>query len=106
MDLAESYVAATNREFLLYWAGIVVLALSGAAVLMTISGLIIDVLHSGCWYPVLSPMLGVERPTPYSPYPSYCPSPVVAVIRFVFTFLADLIFAGVAAYMALNGRRR
>ncbi len=93
----------TNREFILYWAGILVLALSSAAVLMTISGLIIDVLHSGCWYPVLSPMLGVERPVPF---PIHCPSPVVAVIRFVFTFLTDLIFAGVGAYMALNGRRR
>jgi hypothetical protein len=42
---------------------------------------------------------------PY-PYRYYCYDPVVAVIRFVFYMLAELVVIGAGVYMMLNGKKR
>jgi hypothetical protein len=49
---------ATRREVLLYWAGFLIITLGAVSILMTISGVLIDVLSSRCWYPIISPMMG------------------------------------------------
>jgi len=97
--------SATKRAFLLYWAGVFVIAFSAASILMTIAGLMIDLLQPGCWYPIISPMIGVSQPSPDATMPYYCTAPIAAVIRFVFRLFAELIFVGVGAYMMLNGRK-
>lgn len=101
--------AASQREFLLYWAGFAVLVLGGVFILMTISGLLVDVLSYRCWYPILSPLLGVNEPPKPSQIPDmpyYCVDPALAVVRFVFNLLAGLIIAGAGGYMMLNGKKR
>lgn len=98
----------SRREFVLYWAGFVIVVLGAASILMTASGLLVDVLSYRCWYPILSPLLGISEPaklpqivnTPY-----YCVNPAVAAVRFVFMLLAGLIVVGAGGYMMLNGKR-
>lgn len=52
-------------------------------------------------------MLGVnEPPLDKSNMMPYCVDPVMAVVRFVFNFLASLIIVGAGAYMMLNGKKR
>lgn len=99
----------SRREFLLYWAGFIVLILGAVSILMIISGLLVDVLSYRCWYPVLSPLFGVNeppKPTQITNMPYYCVSPAVAVVRFIFSFLAGLIVVGAGGYMMLNGKKR
>ena len=95
-----------KRYFLLYWAGMFVVAFSIASILMTIAGLLIDLLQPGCWYPVISPLAGISEPSPGVEMPHYCAAPVAAVIKFVFRLFAELVFVGVGGYMMLNGRKR
>lgn len=101
----------SQREFLLYWAGFAVLVLGGVFILMTISGLLVDVLSYRCWYPILSPLLGVNEPPKPSQIadiadlPYYCVDPALAVVKFVFNLLAGLIVAGAGGYMMLNGKK-
>ncbi len=99
---------ASRREFLLYWFGFLILVLGAISILMTMSGLMVDVLSYRCWYPVISPLLGInEPPTPTQGVhiPFYCVNPAVAIVRFVFNFLAGLIIVGAGFYMMLNGKK-
>ena len=57
-----SIESATSREFFLYWVGVVVIAFSIVSVLLTISGLVTDVLSTQCYFPYVSSMLGVKEP--------------------------------------------
>ena len=101
--------AASRREFLLYWVGFLVLVAGSVSILMTISGLLIDVLSLRCWYPIISPMLGIKQPpgpTVAVDIPFYCANPAVAVVRFVFNLLSGLIIVGAGFYMMLNGKKR
>jgi len=101
-----SEARATRREFILYWVGVLVVASGVVAVLFTISNVIVDVLQSDCWYPIVSPLLGIPKP-PETMIPAYyCSSPVVALVRFTFKLLAALVFIGVGVFMMMNGRRR
>jgi len=118
----------SNREFLLYWAGVFVIALAIVSVMLMTSGLVTDILSTQCYFPYISPMLGVPEPSVATttvirnatdsgggvitspemphPYPYYCyGNPVVAVIQFTFKLLSSLIFIGVGAYMIQNGKR-
>jgi hypothetical protein len=101
--------AELQRRFVLYWVGFVVLVASGVSILLILSGLLVDVLSYGCWYPMLSPMLGISRP-PEVPQtaiiPFYCASPAVPIVRFVFRFFSALVVGGAGAYMMLNGKPR
>ncbi len=100
---------ASRREFLLYWAGFLVAVLGSVSILMTISGLLVDVLSYRCWYPVVSPLLGIsEPPTPTHTVsmPFYCANPAVAVVRFAFNLLSGLLVVGAGSYMMLNGEKR
>lgn len=77
-------------------------------ILMTISGVLVDVLTYRCWYPVISPMLGIrepQTPTQVVGIPFYCVNPAVTVVRFVFNLLAGLIILGAGFYMMLNGKK-
>jgi hypothetical protein len=99
---------ATRREFLLYWAGFLIIVVGIVSILMTISGVMTDVLSSRCWYPIISPMMGVDQPP--SPaqgvmVPSYCYNPMVAVIQFIFNLLAELVLIGAGTYMMLSGKK-
>jgi hypothetical protein len=119
-----------RREFLLYWAGLFVVALGFVSVLLTISGLMTNILSTQCYFPYVSPMLGIAQPTAiatitvtsvtfvngtqpvplqqvYPPaYPYYCyGSPIAAIVQFTFQLLSSLIFIGVGAYMMLNGKK-
>jgi hypothetical protein len=99
---------ATKRQFFLYWLGFLIVILASVAVLMTISGLLIEVLNYRCWYPVLSPLLGFgepPQPTQISEMPVYCVNPAVAVVRFAFNFLAELVVVGAGVYMMMNGKK-
>ena len=99
---------ATRREFLLYWAGFLIIVIGVVSVLMTISGVLTDVLSSRCWYPIISPMMGVNqppRPAQGVMVPSYCYNPMVAVIRFIFNLLAELVLIGAGIYMMLGGKK-
>jgi hypothetical protein len=100
---------ASRREFILYWAGFVILIVGAVSILMTISGLMVDVLSYRCWYPIVSPMLGVNeppKPTQVTDMPYHCTNPAVAVVRFVFNLFAGLIVIGAGGYMMLNGKKR
>ena len=119
---------ASRRDFLLYWFGVFVVAFSFVGIMLTISGLITDILNTQCYFPYVSQMLGVQQgPSsmpanstivpqpgqggsmiPYPPpYPYYCYGiPVVAVIQFTFKLLSSLIFMAVGGYMVLNGKKR
>jgi hypothetical protein len=104
----QSIDAANRREFFLYWAGFLVVILGSTSILMTVSGLMVEVLSYRCWYPVLSPLFGLSEPpnaTQGSNMLVYCTNPAVAVVRFIFNFLAGLIFVGAGAYMMLNGKK-
>jgi hypothetical protein len=103
------------------------IALSITSVLLTISGLITDILSTQCYFPYISPMLGVKEPQspppevirnatdsgtsiapspPYYPYPYYCGgNPAIAVIQFTFKLLSSFMFIGVGLYMVQNGRK-
>jgi hypothetical protein len=97
-----------RRQFLLYWLGFLIVILGSVAVLMTVSGLLIEVLNYRCWYPVLSPLLGLSeppKPTQISQMPVYCVNPAVAVVRFAFNFLAELVLVGAGVYMMINGKK-
>jgi len=99
---------AGRREFLLYWAGFLVVVLGSVSILMTISGLLVDVLSYRCWYPVVSPLFGITEPpkaTQVVSMPFYCVNPAVAVVRFVFNLLGGLIVVGAGCYMMLNGKK-
>ena len=125
---------ASRREFFLYWAGIFVVAFSFVSILLTFSGLITNILSTNCYFPYVSPMLGVVQPAvtqtavtsvtvtsvngtqpippgqvyppPYPPPYQYCyGSPIAAVVQFTFQLLSSLIFTGVGAYMILNGKK-
>jgi hypothetical protein len=100
--------SATRREFLLYWAGFLIVVIGAVSILMTISGVLIDVLSSRCWYPIISPMMGVEQPpspTQGVMIPNYCYNPMVAVIRFIFNLLAEFVLIGAGVYMLSNGKK-
>jgi hypothetical protein len=100
--------STTRRELLLYWAGFLIIVLAVVSVLMTISGVLVDVMSYRCWYPILSPLMGVNQPpTPAQDVamPYYCSNPMVAVIRFVFNLLAELVLIGAGAYMMLSGKK-
>ncbi len=95
---------------MLYWVGFIVLVLGSVSILMPISGLLVDVLSYPCWYPIISPLLGINlppRPTQIANMPYYyCINPAVAVVRFVFRLLSALIVAGAGGYMMLSGKKR
>lgn len=121
---------SSRREFLLYWAGVFVVALSIVSILMSLSGLVTGVLSYNCYIPVLSPMLGMSQSQPVpmpitAPnastsnasqvyqfsepnirFPYYCSSPMVPVIQFTFNLLSGLVFMAVGVYMMFSGRRR
>ena len=113
VGLSKEVEAASWREFLLFWIGFVIIVVGVVSILLTISGVMIDVLSYRCWYPIISPLLGMNQPAkptqtvrsdmPLFPY--YCYDPVVAVIRFVFNLLAELIVIGAGLYMMLNGKK-
>jgi hypothetical protein len=109
VGLSHSIDAANRREFFLYWAGFLIVILGSISVLMTISGLMIEVLNYRCWYPVLSPLFGFSEPSNATQGPNmlvYCANPAVAVVRFIFNFLTGLIVVGAGIYMMLNGKKR
>ncbi len=95
---------------MLYWAGFIVLVFGSVSILLTISGLIVDVLGYECWYPIVSPLLGINpppRPTQIANMPyNHCINPAVAFVRFVFRLLSALIVAGAGGYMMLSGKKR
>jgi hypothetical protein len=37
--------------------------------------------------------------------PVYCVNPAVAVVRFAFNFLAELVLLGAGVYMMINGKK-
>lgn len=99
--------SANQRSFILYWVGFVVVVASAVSLLLIISGLLVDVLSYRCWYPVISPMLGINRPPQGEQIPNlayYCANPAVAIITFVFRFLSALVVGGAGGYMMLNGK--
>ena len=100
---------ANKRQFALYWAGFLIVVVSSVAILMSISGVLVDVLSYRCWYPIISPLLGIsEPPQPIQGpnMPVYCGNPAIAVVRFIFNFLSSLIFAGAGVFMMWNGKKR
>ena len=127
-----SGVEASRREFLLYWVGLFVVALSVVSIFISISSLISGVLSYNCYIPVVSGMLGIPPPIKnavtvtsvtampnatvpnnpvieqFPPYQYYCTNPTIAVsvLTFVFNLLSSLVFTGVGAYMMLNGKKR
>jgi hypothetical protein len=107
--LSQVTISISKREFLLYWAGFLVVVVAAVSILMTFSGLLLDVLSYRCWYPVISPLLGVSeppKPTQIADMPYYCASPAEAVVRFVFNLLAGLVVLGAGFYMMINGKKR
>ncbi len=127
MEKSES----SRREFLLYWIGLLVVAISFVGILLTISGLIVNVLTTQCYIPYISPMLGVTTSSPQpmpiepnatttnqssggpyvntmypNPYPYYCGGNLAAyTISFIFNLLSAFIFIAVGCYMMLNGKK-
>lgn len=90
----------------MYWVGFFVLASGSVSSLVTISGLLVDVVSYRCWYPVISPMFGFSvPPVSTSQMMPYCVDPVIAIVRFVFNFLASLVIVGAGTYMMLNGKK-
>jgi len=53
---------ARSGQFFLYWIGVFIVALSIVGVLLTISGLLVDILSTQCYFPYVSPMLGIREP--------------------------------------------
>lgn len=114
--LSKEAAVASWRDFLLYWIGFIIIIVGVVSILLTIAGVLIDVLSFRCWYPILSPLMGISQPTkpmeingtavPNQYYPYYCYDPVVAVVRFVFNLLAELVVIGAGAFMMLNGKKR
>ena len=113
--LSKEGEAASWREFLLFWVGFLIVVIGAVSILLTISGVLVDVLSYRCWYPVLSPLMGMSAPAQPAqsiaqpigtPYPNYCYNPMVAVVRFVFNLLAELVLIGAGVYMMLNGKKR
>ncbi len=104
--------AGSHREFLLYWAGFIILVFGAVSILLTISGLMVDLLSYRCWYPMISPMLGINQPPPDQTgngtmTPSYyCADPAAALVEFVFRFLSALIIGGAGAWMMMNGNKK
>ncbi len=110
LALSHQDNTASQREFLLYWAGFIVLVFGAVSILLTISGLMVDLLSYRCWYPIISPMLGINQPPPdqtgIGTIPSYyCADPAAALVRFVFNLLSALIIGGAGAWMMLNGNK-
>jgi uncharacterized protein YggT (Ycf19 family) len=109
--MSKAEERASWREFMLYWVGFLILVIAGISVLLTISGLLIDVLSYRCWIPILSPLMGMSEP-PNLPQqvgtlpPYYCEDPSIAIIRFVFNLLSELLVIGAGTYMMLNGKKR
>jgi hypothetical protein len=106
--LSQVAISVSKREFLLYWVGFSVAVVAAVSILMTFSSLLLDVLSYRCWYPVISPMLGVSeppKPTQIANMPYYCASPAEAVVRFVFNLLASLVVLGAGFYMMMNGKK-
>ena len=127
-----SGVEASRREFLLYWVGLFVIALSVVSIFISISSLISNVLSYNCYIPVVSGMLGIPPPVrnaatatsvtvvtnatmpnnpvveQFPPYQYYCTNPMipVSILTFVFNLLSSFVFTGVGAYMMLNGKKR
>jgi hypothetical protein len=127
---------ANRREFLLYWAGLFVVALAVVSIFISITNLVANVLSYNCYIPIVSGMLGIPTPPPtpvtnpvtvtssttftnvtipnngvtqqLPPYEYYCTNPIipVAVLTFVFNLLSSLVFIGVGVYMMLNGKKR
>ncbi len=100
---------ASRREFLLYWAGFLVVVLGSVSILMTVSGLLVDVLSYNCWYPIVSPLFGINKPPTVTQTASmlfHCANPAVAAVRFVFNLLSGLLVLGAGFYMMLNGEKR
>lgn len=54
----------SNREFLLYWAGFLISVVSVIFLIMTVSGLLVNVLSMGCYYPYIGEMLGMSKSFP------------------------------------------
>jgi hypothetical protein len=107
--MSQVTISVSKREFLLYWAGFLVVVAATISILMTFSGLLLDVMSYRCWYPVISPLLGVSeppKPTQIAGMPYYCASPAEAVVRFVFNLLASLVVLGSGFYMMMNGKKR
>jgi len=123
---------ASRREFLLYWIGLFVVALSIVSIFISMSTLVSNVLSYNCYIPVVSGMLGIPPPVTNAitvtkftaltnatvpnndvtqqlpPYQYYCSNPIipVAILTFVLNLLSSLVFTGVGAYMMLNGKKR
>lgn len=124
---------ASRREFLLYWVGLFVVALSIVSIFVSMSNLVSNVLSYNCYIPVVSGMLGIPPPPvtnaitvtaattvtnatlpnngvtqQWPPYEYYCTNPIipVSILTFVFDLLSSLLFTGVGAYMMLNGKKR
>ncbi len=112
LALSHQDNTGSQREFLLYWAGFIVLVFGAVSVLLTISGLMVDLLSYRCWYPIISPLLGINQPPPDQTgngtmIPSYyCADPAAAFVRFVFSFLSALIVGGAGAWMMMNGNKK
>lgn len=107
--MSQATDTAKMRQFILYWAGFLIVAVSSVAILLSISGVLIDALSYRCWYPIISPLLGISEPPTPSQIPNmpvYCANPAIAVVRFIFNFLAGLVFAAAGAYMMLNGKKQ
>ena len=124
---------ASRREFLLYWVGLFVVALSVVSIFISISSLVSSVLSFNCYIPGASGMLGIPPPPATNaitvttattvtnptipnngtiqqvpPYEYYCTNPIipVTILTFVFNLLSSLVFTGVGAYMMMNGKKR
>jgi hypothetical protein len=122
---------ASQREFLLYWVGLFIVALAVVSIFISISSTVASMLSYNCYIPVVSGILGIPQPPPVTntvqgsttfinatlpnsfgqqqlpPYPYYCMNPYVpvAILTFMFNLLASLVFVGVGVYMMLNGKK-
>jgi hypothetical protein len=110
LEMSKENQIASWREFMLFWVGFSIVVIGVVCIMLTVSGVLVDVLGNRCWYPILSPLIGISQPpTPAqigtAQYSYYCYDPTVAVIRFVFNLLAELIVIGAGLYMMLNGKK-
>ncbi len=106
--MSQAPSTGSMRQFILYWAGFLIVVGSLVAILLSISGVLVDALSYRCWYPILSPLLGINEPPQPSQIPNmpfYCSNPAIAVVRFVFNFLASLVSGGAGAYMMWSGKK-
>jgi hypothetical protein len=106
--LSRAFEGASRQEFLLYWSGFLIVIFGSVLILMAISDLLTEVLSYRCWYPVLSQLVGFSEPsrsTQVAQMPVYCVNAAVAVVRFVFKFLAELILLGAGVYMMISGKK-